>query len=279
MEETEEWIISVITEYHDNENAFFHTISRELFLEDIVKPPDLEEIVNVVVQTIDALRHSHLNDAIITFTSGEKYRTLGEANPVLLYNSVVWMYILEHATLVIEADPEMKAVLADKWIQKKAHKPFLGYKSALKYMKLFKNDYNIESMALNMSLIETNLTNLFSANFSNAYDGCYLLQNTGDPSPNWIHTYWILNLAFACKHTHHMGVICGLLFPSLIRSTGNVWLNRRLLTLKMVNTLSIDINEISNANYWDFHEIEAHLQRHLKLTSRKLMKTSNVVTL
>lgn len=279
MERSVEWLTSLVVDQYDYDNTFFNIIERELYLKGIVHPPHQDALVNLINQTADTLHHSHLNDAIITFAGGPKYQKLAEANPKLLYNCVVWLYALEQTTLAMEADEVVCAALTDKWTQKETAPPFLGYKSASKYMKLFKNDYNLDSIAMNMNLVETTLTNLFTANFSNVYDGCYLLQNTTDPSPNWVNTYWILNLAFACKHTLNMGVICALLFPSLVQSTGKVWLNRRLLSLKMADALSVDIHEVSDANYWDLDEVEDHLQRHLKLTSRKLMKTTNLVSL
>jgi hypothetical protein len=279
MDNAVKWLTSLVVDQYDYDNTFFHMVERELFLKGIIHPPSSEALVNLISQTADTLRNSHLNDTIITFAGGEKYRKLAEANPKLLYNCVVWLYILEQTILAIETDIVVQNALADKWIQKETNPPFLGYKSASKYMKLFKNDYNIESLAMNMNLMETTLTNLFSMNFSNVYDGCYLLQSTSDPSPNWVNTYWVLNLAFACKHSLNLGIICGLLFPSLIESTGKVWLQRRLLSLKMIDALSVDIHEISDANYWDLDDIEEHLQRQLKLTSRKLMKTTNLVSL
>ncbi len=279
MDEAIKWLTSNVIDHYDCENTFFHMVECELFLKGIIHPPTSDALVNLIVQTNDKLRNSHLNDAIITFADCGKYQKLANANPRLLYNCVVWLYVLEQTIMVIESDNVVHSALTDKWVQKETTSSFLGYKSASKYMKLFKNDYNVESIAMNMNLMETTLTNLFSMNFGNVYDGCYLLRSTSDPSLNWVNTYWVLNLAFACKHSLNLGIICGLLFPSLIQSTGKVWLQRRILSLKMIDALSIDIHEVSDANYWDLHELESHLQRHLKLTSRRLMKTTNLVSL
>lgn len=279
MENAVKWLSSLVVDHYDYDNEFFHVIEKELFLHEVVKPPKREDLVNIIAQCADNLKQSHLNDAIITFSKGTKYQKLSEANPRLVYNCVVWLYVLEQTTRALEADEVVEEVLTDKWNQKETTASFLGYKSASKYMKLFKNDYNIESLTMNMNLMETTLTNLFSANFSNVYDGCYLLQSTVDPSSNWVNTYWVLNLAFACKHTLSLGVICAMLFPSLVQSIGKVWVQRRLLSLKMLDALNIDIHEASDANYWDLEEVEVHLQKHLKLTSRKLMKTTNLISL
>lgn len=279
MEQSVKMLTSLVVEQYDHDNTFFNLIERELSLNGIVHAPQQDALVNIINQVAETLHHSHLNDAIITFVGSAKYYKLAQANPKLVYNCVVWLYTLEQTTLAMEADESLQTVLTNEWIQKDTAPLFLGYKSASKYMKLFKNDYNIDSIAINMNLMETALTNLLAGNLSNVYDGCYLLQNVTNPSAKWINTYWMLNLAFACEHTLNLGVICALLFPSLVQSTGNVWINRRLLSIKMVDAVSIDIHEVSDANYWDLHEVEAHLQCHLKLTSRKMMKTTNLVSL
>ena len=279
MEETQTKILTIINEYHDNENMFFRQVERELFLKDIIMPPTQAHLIDLVHRFSNILVHSHLYDAIITFAHGEKFHTLGEANPRLIYNCVVWIYTLDSVIPALENDDSVQEVLTDKWNQKDTTKHFLGYKSASKYFKLFKNDYDLESIAMNMNLMELTVTNLFSANMSNVYDGCFLLHDTKNPSSHWINTYWLLNLAFACKQTFNLGVVCTLLFPALVESSGKQWVQRRLLSLKMLDALNLDIHEESDANYWDLSEVEAHLQTHLKMTSRKLMKTNNFVSL
>ena len=274
-----EWLLSLLTHHYDESNTFFHIIEQELFLTDLVFPPSYQDLENIIRQTAGILQNSHLNDAIITFQQGSKYETLAKANSLLIYNCIVWLYVVEKTILLISSDKLLQSALTDKWVQKEASSSFMGYKTASKYMKLFKNDYNVDSIAMNMNLMETTLTNLVNANFSSVYNGLRLMQKTTDPTQNWIDTYWILSLAFACKHTLNLGVICALLIPSLIQSRGNEWLERRLLLLKMVDALSIDIHDVSNANYWDLDEVEAHLQRHLKLTSRKMFNSKNSVSI
>jgi hypothetical protein len=280
MDELHKYLIHVVDVHHEAYCDIFNSFSTELFLEGIIAPPRQVDLIEILSRTKDTLENSQLYDTIITFEPNPKLMQLANANKNLVYNCIVWLYVLDSLVIVLEHDDHLKDLLVDKWNRKTMVKtPSLGHLSASKYFKLFKNDYDLCSLTIQMNLIEMTMCNFMKASLNNVYDGCYLLKNSMSASPQWIHTYWMLSLAFACNETHDLSIVCALLFPALVETSGKDWMERRLLSIKMVDALTFDLHEMSNSNYWDLDDVGAHLQTHLKLTSLKLMKSTNLVSL